>query len=116
MATKEIVDNFVSNVDINNTYTTPELVALLKTSIKATSKSGGKSRSKSKNSTVEGGEVKAPKALSAYNLFIREKMKELKDKDMTPKDRLIAATTAWNLEKAQKLANKSSTPVANDEE
>jgi len=103
MTTKEIVDNFVSQINIENTYTSAELVSLLKNAIKNGGKpvkSGGKRKTTAKN---DDGEVKQPKALSAYNLFIRAKMQELKDVEMSPKDRLIAATTAWNLEKAKKL-------------
>jgi hypothetical protein len=91
MAVKQIIDRFVNSVDVNNNYTTVELVKLLKEAAK---------NNKSK-STDASGEPKVKKPPSAYNLFIKEQMELLKSDGCSPKDRMRKATEKWKEKKAE---------------
>jgi hypothetical protein len=94
MAVKQIIDRFINSVDINNNYSTVELVKLLKEAAK---------NNKNK-STDASGEPKAKKPPSAYNLFIKEQMELLKSDGCSPKDRMRKATEKWKEAKEAKAA------------
>jgi hypothetical protein len=88
--TQQILDKFVSSVNVNETYAIADLVNLLKVA----AKSSGKKSSSS--------EEKVKKAPSAYNIFIKEQMELLKNDGTSPKDRMRQATANWNKMKAEK--------------
>lgn len=88
MAVKQIIDRFINSIDMNNNYSTVELVKLLKEAAK-------NNKSKSTN-----GEPKVKKAPSAYNLFIKEQMELLKSDGCSPKERMQKATQKWKEMKA----------------
>jgi hypothetical protein len=90
MTTKQIIDKFVSSVDLTASYSISDLVKLLKESHK-----------NAKTHTASG-EVKPKKAPSAYNLFIKEQMAKLKDDGCNPTERMKRATEIWKEEKAKK--------------
>ena len=92
MAVKQIIDRFVNSVDINNNYSTADLIKLLKEAAK---------NNKSK-STDASGEPKVKKPPSAYNLFIKEQMELLKSDGCSPKDRMRKATEKWKEAKEAK--------------
>jgi len=96
MAVKQIIDRFVNSIDMNNNYSTVELVKLLKEAAK-------NNKSKSTNAS---GEPKVKKAPSAYNLFIKEQMELLKSDGCTPKERMQKATEKWKEMKANNLVGK----------
>ena len=90
MDVKNVVEKFKELIDFEKTdYTINELVKLLK---QASNKRVLK-KNNSKNSTDE---PREKKPLSAYNIFIREKMEEYKTQDLAPKDKLKKAVEAWN--------------------
>ena len=84
--TKQIIDRFVSSVDVSNSYSVSDLVKLLKEA------------SKSKN-TDKNGVDKPKKAPSQYNLFIKDQMALLKNDGCNPKDRMRKATEEWKKQK-----------------
>lgn len=89
MDVKNVVEKFKELINYEKTdYTINDLVKLLKQAVlkKASSK---------KNSSTSS-EPKEKKPLSAYNIFIREKMEEYKTQDLAPKDKLKKAVEAWN--------------------
>lgn len=91
MDVKNVVERFTSSVDLTKTdYTSIELVKLLKSAI---SKKGGSSK---KTTNANNSEPKEKKPLSAYNIFIRERMEEYKTQELAPKDKLKKAVEAWN--------------------
>jgi|LakMenE01Jun11ns_1017448.scaffolds.fasta_scaffold9956192_3 hypothetical protein len=92
MAVKQIMERFVNSVDVNNNYTTVELIKLLKEAAK---------NNKSK-STDASGEPRVKKPPSAYNLFIKEQMELLKTDGCSPKDRMRKATEKWKEAKEAK--------------
>ena len=89
MATKQIIDKFVSSVDTSVNYSVSDLTKLLKEAYK-----------NCKTHTASG-EVKVKKPPSAYNLFIKEKMAELKNDGCNPTERMKKATELWKDEKAK---------------
>lgn len=89
MTTKEIIDKFVTLVDIERSYTIVELTKILKTSVKSV---GLKDAN---GDTVE----KVKKPASAYNLFIKDFMLKVENKEIPPKDRMKAATALWKQQK-----------------
>jgi hypothetical protein len=97
MTTKEILDTFVKAVDVEKTYTSAELVKILKSSAKGSVSKG------------ENGEPveKTKKAPSAYNLFVKDFMLNPENEKIPPKDRMKAATVQWKQQK-----ETSSVPVA----
>ena len=89
MDVKNVVEKFKELIDFEKTdYTINDLVKLLK-------QASNKKASSKKNSN-NSSEVKEKKPLSAYNIFIREKMDEYKTLDLAPKDKLKKAVEAWN--------------------
>lgn len=89
MDVKNVVEKFNELIDFEKTdYTINELVKFLK---QASNKTVSK-----KNSKNLSDEPKEKKPLSAYNIFIREKMEEYKAQDLAPKDKLKKAVEAWN--------------------
>jgi len=97
MDVKNVLEKFNALIDFEKTdYTIVELVKLLKT---ACAKKGNSSK---KNSAD--GEPVAKKPLSAYNIFIREKMEEYKTDELAPKDKLKKAVEAWNEHKKSLIA------------
>jgi hypothetical protein len=102
--TQQIINKFVSSVDVNKTYTTAELVSLLKSATKTGNKK-----------TTANGEPKVKKAPSEYNIFIQKQMELLKNNGTSPKDRMREATSNWNKYKEQKQQEaKSESPVESD--
>jgi len=90
MDVKNVLDKFTKSVDVDkNDYTINDLVKLLKSA--CANKKSRKSGDASSND-VE----KEKKPLSAYNIFIRERMEEYKVQDLAPKDKLRKAVDAWN--------------------
>lgn len=61
------------------------------------------SKTKNDNTTRNNG-VKKPRKLTAYNLFVREKMPEIKTK-YQQKDQLKAIGALWQMQKNIKLTN-----------
>jgi len=91
MDVKNILEKFTTSIDFNKTdYTSVELCKLLKNAI---SKKGGASK---KSTNANNSEPKEKKPLSAYNIFIRERMEEYKTQELAPKDKLKKAVEAWN--------------------
>lgn len=89
MDVKNVVEKFKELIDFEKTdYTINDLVKLLK-------QASNKKASSKKNSSISS-EAKEKKPLSAYNIFIREKMEEYKTQDLAPKDKLKKAVEAWN--------------------
>ena len=89
MDVKNVVEKFKELIDFEKTdYTINEVVKLLK---QASNK-----RVSKKNSKNSSDEPREKKPLSAYNIFIREKMEEYKTQDLAPKDKLKKAVEAWN--------------------
>ena len=89
MDVKNVVEKFKELIDFEKTdYTINDLVKLLK-------QAALKKASSKKNSSTSS-EPKEKKPLSAYNIFIREKMEEYKTQDLAPKDKLKKAVEAWN--------------------
>lgn len=69
-------------------------------------------RKMTKRGGAKGGTTRAP---TAYNLFVQQKIKELKAEipEMDRKDLMIRAAAAWTEEKKKKAAaSASATPVA----
>jgi len=90
MDVKNVLDKFTKSLDVDKTdYTVNDLVKHLKSACanKKCRKSGDGSAT-----DVE----KEKKPLSAYNIFIRERMEEYKVQDLAPKDKLRKAVEAWN--------------------
>ena len=102
MATKQIIDNFVSSVDVSVSYSVSDLVKLLKEAYKNT------------KTTDKNGVDKPKKAPSMYNLFIKDQMALLKNDGCNPKDRMRAATKAWKLQKESSTTTPSSDEVASE--
>jgi hypothetical protein len=102
MAVKQIMERFNNAVDVNNNYSTVELVKLLKEAAK---------NNKNK-STDASGAPKVKKPPSAYNLFIKEQMELLKSDGCSPKDRMRKATEKWK--EAKEL--KAGSPKTEEEE
>lgn len=89
MDVKNVVEKFKELINYEKTdYTINDLVKLLK-------QAALKKASSKKNSSTSS-EPKEKKPLSAYNIFIREKMEEYKTQDLAPKDKLKKAVEAWN--------------------
>jgi len=90
MDVKNVVEKFTASIDFNKTdYTSNDLVKLLKNAV-------SKKSSNKKSGGSESSELKEKKPLSAYNIFIRERMEEYKTQDLAPKDKLKKAVEAWN--------------------
>jgi hypothetical protein len=89
MTTKEIIDKFVASVDTDKTYTIVELTKILKASVKNVG---------SKDANGDAVE-KVKKPASAYNLFIKDFMLKVENKEIPPKDRMKAATALWKQQK-----------------
>ena len=89
MTTKEIIDKFVALVDIEKSYTIVELTKILKTSVKSVDLKDAN------GDTIE----KVKKPASAYNLFIKDFMLKVENKEIPPKDRMKAATALWKQQK-----------------
>lgn len=90
MDVKNVLEKFTASIDFNKTdYTSNDLVKLLKNAI-------SKKSSNKKSSSAITSEPKEKKPLSAYNIFIRERMEEYKTQDLAPKDKLKKAVEAWN--------------------
>jgi hypothetical protein len=87
MATKQIIDKFVSSVDVSVSYSISDLVKLLKEAHKNT------------KNTDKNGVDKPKKAPSQYNLFIKEQMAILKNDGCNPKERMKKATEEWKRQK-----------------
>ena len=87
MATKLIIDKFVSSVDVSNSYSLSDLVKLLKDAHKNT------------KHTDKNGVDKPKKAPSLYNLFIKDQMAILKNDGCNPKERMKKATEEWKRQK-----------------
>lgn len=87
MTTKQIIDKFVSSVDVTTNYSISDLTKLLKEAYK-----------NAKTHTASG-EVKVKKPPSAYNLFIKEQMAILKNDGCIPTERMKKATEAWKAQK-----------------
>lgn len=103
MDVKNVLEKFTALIDLTKTdYTTVELVKILKTAI---SKKG----SVSKKTGNDSSDKKEKKPLSAYNIFIRERMEEYKTQELAPKDKLKKAVEAWN---AYKKTLVPSTPAS----
>jgi hypothetical protein len=92
MTTKQIIDKFVSSVNLDTNYSISDLTKLLKEAYK-----------NSKTHTASG-EVKVKKAPSAYNLFIKEQMAILKNDGCNPTERMKKATEAWKAQKEAAVA------------
>lgn len=90
MTTKQIIDKFVSSVDLNANYAINDLTKLLKEA------------HKNAKTLTASGEVKVKKPPSAYNLFIKEQMAILKDDGCNPTERMKKATAKWKEMKEQK--------------
>jgi hypothetical protein len=86
---KEIIDKFVALVDIEKSYTIVELTKILKTSVKSVDLKDAN------GDTIE----KVKKPASAYNLFIKDFMLKVENKEIPPKDRMKAATALWKQQK-----------------
>lgn len=103
MDVKNVVDKFSASIDFTKTdYTSNDLVKLLKTAIskKNTSK-------KTVGATSSSEALKEKKPLSAYNIFIRERMEEYKTEELAPKDKLKKAVEAWNEHKKSLITSSS---------
>lgn len=87
MTTKQIIDKFVSSVDLTASYSVSELTKLLKEA------------HKNVKTHTPSGEAKVKKPPSAYNLFIKEQMAILKDDGCIPTERMKKATEAWKAQK-----------------
>lgn len=91
MDVKNVVDKFTASINFDKTdYTTNDLVKLIKSA--CSSKKGGSKKA----TNGEDNTPKERKPLSAYNIFIRERMEEYKSQDLAPKDKLKKAVEAWN--------------------
>jgi hypothetical protein len=89
---EQVINDFKSSLDYQNTYTLKDLQKLLEVSYKKFNKTKGSSKSSS--------DVK--KAPSPYNLFIKEeitRMKEEKLEGVEPKDYMKLAAQRWQLHK-----------------
>lgn len=102
MAVKQIIDRFVNSVDINNSYSTADLIKLLKEAAK---------NNKTKSAD---GEPKVKKPPSAYNLFIKKEMENLKNDGCSPKDRMRKATEKWKEEKEKQKPAVAEEETANE--
>lgn len=90
MDVKNVVEKFTTSIDFNKTdYTYVDLAKLLKNAI-------SKKKSSKKSGDTDSSEKKEKKPLSAYNIFIRERMEEYKTQELAPKDKLKKAVEAWN--------------------
>lgn len=84
--TEQILNEFKTNIDVNNNYTLKELQKLMETSYKKVNKTKGSSSKETK------------KAPSPYNNFIKEeiaKMKSEKLEGVDPKDYMRLAAQRW---------------------
>lgn len=101
MDVKNVVEKFTASIDFSKTdYTSEELVKLLKSFMSK------KKRITKKNSENTESIVKKP--LSAYNIFIRNKMVEYKTLELAPKDKLKKAVESWNEHKKNLSTTSSS--------
>jgi hypothetical protein len=98
--TKQIIDKFVSSVDVSNSYSVADLVKLLKDAHKS-------NKSSDKNNVD-----KPKKAPSLYNLFIKDQMALLKNDGCNPKDRMRKATEEWKRQKKTDVVPESSDVVS----
>ena len=98
--TKQIIDKFVSSVDVSKSYSLAELVKTLKEA------------HKSHKSTDKNGVEKPKKAPSQYNLFIKDQMAILKNDGCNPKDRMRKETEEWKRQKKTDVVPESSDVVS----
>lgn len=100
MDVKNVVDKFSASIDFTKTdYTSNDLVKLLKNAISK------KNSSKKNTDASSTSETKEKKPLSAYNIFIRERMEQYKNEELAPKDKLKKAVEAWNEHKKSLTAS-----------
>lgn len=101
MDVKNVVDKFSASIDFTKTdYTSNDLVKLLKNAI---SKKNSSKKTAGGDSSSETPKEKKP--LSAYNIFIRERMEQYKNEELAPKDKLKKAVEAWNEHKKSLTAS-----------
>jgi hypothetical protein len=96
--TSDFIELFSKTIDISkNDYTIKEINAIVKEIYTKTYK--GKKNAKNN----EDGVVKPTRALSPYNIFMKEKMAELKEKhpDMNGKEKFKIVAEEWSKLKAQ---------------
>lgn len=96
--TANFIELFTKKIDINNNdYTIKELNAIVKDVYMEIYKE----KKPRKNKVNEDGTVKPPKALSPYNIFMKEKMAELKREhpEMTGKEKFKIVAEEWNAQK-----------------
>ena len=129
-----IVSEFVSNIDTDKEYGLAEIKAILSTAYKtvksantpvkaakASKKAGSDeegssgSEEKTKKKRVKrerdaDGNILKKRAPSAYNLFVAEKIAEIKKENpgLNSKEAFKGAIEAWNKQKAEKAAEKAS--------
>jgi hypothetical protein len=93
VSTEQVLNDFKSNLDMDNAYSLKDLQKLLETSYKKFNKGKGSSANK---------ETKKPP--SPYNIFIKEeiaKMKEEKLEGVDPKDYMKLAAQRWQEHKTK---------------
>lgn len=98
--TADFIELFAKNIDINkDDYTIKELNVIVKNTYNETYKCKGK---RGKKTEVDG-EAKPKKELSPYNIFMKEKMAELKEKhpEMNAKDKFKIVAEEWSKQKSQ---------------
>jgi len=94
---EQVIKDFNTSLDSQNTYTLKELQKLLEVSYKKYHKTRANSKSNSSTDTK--------KTPSPYNLFIKEeiaRMKEEKLEGVDPKDYMKLAAQRWQLHKNKK--------------
>jgi len=108
-----IISEFVSNVDTDKEYGLAEFKAILSTAYKTVKAANAPAKASKtvkkervKRERDADGNIIKKRAPSAYNLFVKDKIAEIKKEnpDLNSKDAFKKAIEAWNKQKADKEA------------